>query len=122
MFVGQGMGENTNLKEFAWRTIFKIFSPKYQIVRRTNRSQYLVVLTQFLVVEDTRTRKFCYTVQSYMNFKLNEDVSGPLSASIDNTGRSPVLTGELVPVDWHGLPVQVLKGPLRSSLSEDILD
>ena len=47
--------------------------------------------------------------------RYNEDVSGPLSTSIDNTGRSPVLTGELVPVDWHGLPVQVLNGPDRSS-------
>ena len=26
-----------------------------------------------------------------------------------------MLTGELVPVDWHGLPVQVLNGPDRSS-------
>ena len=35
-------------------------SKKYLVVRRTTRSQFLVVLTQFLVVEDTRTRKFCY--------------------------------------------------------------
>ena len=26
-----------------------------------------------------------------------------------------MLTGELVPVDWHGLPVQVTNGPDRSS-------
>ena len=32
-----------------------------------------------------------------------------------NTGRSPVLTGELVPVNWHGLQVKVTKGPVRSS-------
>ena len=36
-------------------------------------------------------------------------------ACTGNTGRSPVLTGELVPVDWHGLPVQVTNGPDRSS-------
>ena len=28
MFVGKGKGENNNLKEFVWTTIFKIFSPK----------------------------------------------------------------------------------------------
>ena len=44
-----------------------------------------------------------------------EDRSGPLITCTGNTGRSPVLTGELVPVDWHGLPVQVTKGPVRSS-------
>ena len=44
-----------------------------------------------------------------------EDRSGPLVTCTGNTGRSPVLTGELVPVDWHGLPVQVTKGPVRSS-------
>ena len=44
-----------------------------------------------------------------------EDRSWPLITCIDNTGRSPVLTGELVPVDWHGLPVQVINGPDRSS-------
>ena len=42
---------------FVWTTIF---SQKYLVVRRTTRSQFLVVLTQFLVVEDTKTRKFCY--------------------------------------------------------------
>ena len=36
--------------------------PKYLVVRRTTRSQCLVVLTHFLVVEDTRTREFCYPV------------------------------------------------------------
>ena len=44
-----------------------------------------------------------------------EDRSGPLATCTGNTGRSPVLTGELVPVDWHGLPVQVTNGPDRSS-------
>ena len=44
-----------------------------------------------------------------------EDRPGPLVTCKGNTGRSPVLTGELVPVDWHGLPVQVTKGPDRSS-------
>ena len=38
------------------------FAPKYLVVRRTTRSQIVVVLTHFLVVEDTRTRKFCYPV------------------------------------------------------------
>ena len=37
--------------------------------------------------------------------RTSEDRSGPLVTCIDNTGRSPVLTGELVPDDWHGLPV-----------------
>ena len=36
-----------------------------------------------------------------------EDRPGPLVTCTGNTGRLPVLTGELVPVDWHGLPVQV---------------
>ena len=71
MFVGKGKGENRILKEFVWRIIFKIFFPKYLVVRRTTRSQFLVVLTHFVVVEDTRTREFCYpaidmNVISYM--------------------------------------------------------
>ena len=44
-----------------------------------------------------------------------EDRPGPLVICIDNTGRSPVLTREAVPVDWHGLPVQVTNDPDRSS-------
>ena len=60
MFVGKGKGENKILKEFIWTIIFEIFSQKFLIVRRTTRSQFLVVLTHFLVVEDMRTRKFCY--------------------------------------------------------------
>ena len=60
MLVGKRKGENKNLKEFIWTTIFQKKSKKYLVVRRTTRSQFLVVLTQFLVVEDTRTRKFCY--------------------------------------------------------------
>ena len=47
--------------------------------------------------------------------RTSEDRSGPLVTCTGNTGRSPVLTGELVPVDWHGLPVQVTNGPDRSS-------
>ena len=47
--------------------------------------------------------------------RTSEDRSGPLVTCIDNTGRSPVLTGELVPVDWHGLPVQITNGPDQSS-------
>ena len=43
--------------------------------------------------------------------RTSEDRSGPLVTCTGNTGRSPVLTGELVPVDWHGLPVQVTNGP-----------
>ena len=46
--------------------------------------------------------------------RTSEDRSGPLITCTGNTGRSPVLTGELVPVDWHGLPVQVTNGPDRS--------
>ena len=60
MFVGKGKGENKILKEFVWTIIFKIFSQKYLVFRRTTRSQLLVVLTQFLVVEDTGTREFFY--------------------------------------------------------------
>ena len=47
--------------------------------------------------------------------RISEDRSGPLVTCTVNTGRSPVLTGELVPVDWHRLPVQVTNGPDRSS-------
>ena len=47
--------------------------------------------------------------------RTSENRSGSLVTCFDNTGRSPVLTGELVPVDWHGLPVQVTNGPDRSS-------
>ena len=36
-----------------------IFLQKYLGVRRTTKSELLVVLIQFLVVEDTRTREFC---------------------------------------------------------------
>ena len=60
MFVGKGKGEDKILKEFPWTIIFKIFSHKYLVVRRTTRSQFLVVLTHFLVVKDTRTHTFCY--------------------------------------------------------------
>ena len=47
--------------------------------------------------------------------RASEDRSGQLVTCTGYTGRSPVLTGELVPVDWHGLPVQVTNGPDRSS-------
>ena len=30
------------------------------VVRRTTRSEFLVVLIHFMVVEDTRTREFCF--------------------------------------------------------------
>ena len=36
-----------------------IFLTKYLVVGRTTRSEFLVVLTHFLVIEDTRTREFC---------------------------------------------------------------
>ena len=51
----------------------------------------------------------------YKGRHRNEDVSGPSSTTIDNTGRLPLLTRELVPVDLHGLPVQVLNSMDRSS-------
>ena len=60
MFVGKVKGENKILKEFVWTIIFNTISQKYLVVRRTSRCQFLVVLTHFLVVEDTRTREFCY--------------------------------------------------------------
>ena len=50
-----------------------------------------------------------------MSMRTFEDWSGPLVTCIDKTGRSPVLAGELVPVDWHGLPVQVSNSPDWSS-------
>ena len=45
-----------------------IFSdpPKNLVVRRTTTSHFLVVLTHFLVVEDKRTRKFCYPEPVFM--------------------------------------------------------
>ena len=59
----------------------------------------------------------CAIVYSLSIF--NEDLRGRTWAigftCTGNTCRSPVLTGELVPVDWHGLPVQVTNGPDRSS-------
>ena len=60
MFVGKGKGENKILKELLWTIIFKILFHKYLVVRRTTRSQFLVVLTHFFVLEDTRTRECCY--------------------------------------------------------------
>ena len=54
MFVGKGKGENRILKEFVWRIISKYFFQNILVVRRTTRSQFLVVLTHFLVVEDAR--------------------------------------------------------------------
>ena len=36
-----------------------IFLQKYLGVRRPTKSEFLVFLIQFLVVEDTRTREFC---------------------------------------------------------------
>ena len=47
--------------------------------------------------------------------RTSEDRSGQLVTCACNTGRSTVLTRELVPVDWHGLPVQVTNGADRSS-------
>ena len=41
--------------------------------------------------------------------RTSEDRSGPLATCTGYTCRSPVLTRELVPVDWHVLPVQVTK-------------
>ena len=37
-----------------------ILSQKNLVFRRTTRSQFLVVLTYFLVAEDARTLEFCY--------------------------------------------------------------
>ena len=109
MFVGKGKGENSILKEFVWRIIFKIFFPKYLVVRRTTRSQFLVVLTQFLVVEDTRTRKFCYPVT--------------VLASRDSTCRvaclclsSPIVLGRPVLVTGSHWPVPAITGQLPLSL------
>ena len=63
---------------------------------------------------------FSYTVWGHPLMRTSEDRSGRLITCIDNTGRSPVLTGELIPDDWHGLPVQVINGPLGSSLHTHI--
>ena len=41
-----------------------------------------------------------------------ENLPGPLVICTGHIiGRSSVLTGELVPVDWHVLPVHVTNGP-----------
>ena len=45
-------------------------------------------------------------LEIFSTMRTSEDRSGPLLICTGNTGRSPVLTGELEPVDWHGLPVQ----------------
>ena len=77
-----------------------------------NHHTFIAELYAYISYKDN---KILLTTGYRLAFLYNEDVGGPLSTSIDNTGRSPVLTGELVPVDWHGLPVQVLNGPDRSS-------
>ena len=48
-----------------------IFLQKYLEVRRTTKSEFLVVLIQFLVVEDTRTRKFCCPVTRWKSGKMD---------------------------------------------------
>ena len=37
MLVGKGQGENKNLKEFVWTTIFKIFSQKLKGSQEDNQ-------------------------------------------------------------------------------------
>ena len=49
-----------SLKNLYGQLFSKLFFPKDLVVRRTTRSQFLVVLTHFLVVEDTKIRTFCY--------------------------------------------------------------
>ena len=72
-------------KEFVWTTIFKILSQKYLVVRRTTRPQFLVVLTQFLVVEDTRTRKFCYPELCYKLY-------APVTHMRHEVSKQPMIT------------------------------
>ena len=60
------------------------------------------ILEAYLVGQINRSDRTNMSI----SMRPSEDRSGPLATCIDNTGRSPVLTGELVPVDWHGLPVQ----------------
>ena len=69
MFVGKGKGENKNLKEFVWTTIFKIFSQKYLVVRRITKSQFLVVLTKFLVVEMIMENREMVMEKSWKNHR-----------------------------------------------------
>ena len=45
--------------------------------------------------------------------RTSEDRSGPLVTCTGNTGRSPVLTGELVPVDWHECVPQLSIFPVK---------
>ena len=88
MFVGKGKGENKILKESVWTIIFKIFSPKYLVVRRTTRSQFLVVLTHVLVVEDTRTRKFCHPDKQR---RLPTFSSNRVNKSSDHSTTAPMV-------------------------------
>ena len=75
MIVRKGKGENKILKEIVWTIIFKIFSPKYRVVKRTTRSQFLVVLTHFLVVEDTRISLPCpvFTGRKKSDWNLKQE-------------------------------------------------
>ena len=66
MFVGKGKGENKIHKEFVWKIVFKIFFPRYLVVRRTTRSEFLVVLIHFMVVEDTRILLPCILFFSHV--------------------------------------------------------
>ena len=50
----------------------RTFPQKNLVVGRTTKSQYLVVLTHFLVVEDTRTREFRYPVILFLSSYCGE--------------------------------------------------
>ena len=67
-----------------------IFLQKYLGVRRTTKSELLVVLIQFLVVEDTRTREFCCP-GIHVSFSM-----GPSKAKVQTKCEH----GELINVPW----------------------
>ena len=58
IFIEIAKNEDEEMK-ILFKQYFQIH-PKKLVVRRTTTSHFLVVLTHFFVVEDTRTREFCY--------------------------------------------------------------
>ena len=94
------------------------------ITKKTNNEKYKQNVFYYGAIKWNNLPVNVRNIETYETFKFvherwsmrwSEDRSGPLVTCTGNTGRSPVLTGELVPVDWHGLPVQVTNGPDQSS-------
>ena len=64
---------------------------KNLVDRRTTRPQFLVVLTNFLVVEDTRTLEFCYS-------------AGHFSRKCNSSPTSSGHLGQFLHIDLFSLP------------------